>query len=279
MADLALHLGAFVLAWWLCTGLVMLWARARGRARRLTAVWGSSLAAAAAVVGLVALRGATGTGAAYAVAACVFAVWAWGELTFYTGVLAGPRRERCEPDCRGPRHFVHALGASLYHEVALLVAGAVVAWAGAGAADGLAWKLFLVLWTAHQSARLNVLLGVRNCDPRLLPEAVSHLAGFFRRRRMNPLYPVTLLGFIGTAAVQVDAAVAAAGTAAGAGEALLAAALAVAVLEHAVLMLPVPLDRLWEWAVRTEEGGPAAERSSSSTGRTGQRVAARCDGR
>lgn len=95
-----LHLGAFLGAWWLATGFVMMLARLDGGGRGRS-LWLSTAAAAAGIAGVAALRGAEGTAAAYAVAACTLAVWAWGELTFYSGAVAGPRTERCPEGCGG----------------------------------------------------------------------------------------------------------------------------------------------------------------------------------
>ena len=51
---------------------------------------------------------------------------------------------------------------------------------------------FIVLWWMHQSARLNVFLGVSNLNADFLPEHLAHIRSFFRNAPMNLLFPFSV---------------------------------------------------------------------------------------
>ena len=51
---------------------------------------------------------------------------------------------------------------------------------------------FIVLWWMHQSARLNVFLGVSNLNAEFLPEHLAHIRSFFRSAPMNLLFPFSV---------------------------------------------------------------------------------------
>ena len=53
--------------------------------------------------------------------------WGWQELSLYTGFVTGPRKQFCPAGCTGWRHFGHALGVNLWHEIAI-VAVALGTW-------------------------------------------------------------------------------------------------------------------------------------------------------
>ncbi len=106
---------------------------------------------------------------------------------------------------------------------------------------------YLVLWSMWQSAKINIYLGARNLGESRFPPHLAHLASCFRRGTMNALFPLSVTG--GTIAVVVlvqhglgvDAFEAASCM-------LMAALMALAVIEHWFLILPLPLDGLWTWS-------------------------------
>jgi putative photosynthetic complex assembly protein 2 len=101
------------------------------------------------------------------------------------------------------------------------------------------------------SAKLNLFLGVRNRGERFLPDHLRYLEGFLRRRRMNVLFPFSIV--LGTAATVWLAQRAAAGVTAFemTGAALVAALLGLAVIEHGFMMIPVSIESLWSWGFRS----------------------------
>jgi putative photosynthetic complex assembly protein 2 len=109
------------------------------------------------------------------------------------------------------------------------------------------------------SAKLNVFLGVRNLTEQFVPAHLRYLRTYFRRARLNPLMPVSLLaGTIVVARLGRDA-LASGGTELFVVERVLVTSiLALAVLEHVFLTLPVPDAVLWSWATRTRRGRQAS---------------------
>jgi putative photosynthetic complex assembly protein 2 len=115
------------------------------------------------------------------------------------------------------------------------------------------------------SAKLNLHFGVRNLGTELLPPHLQYLRSFFRRRALNPLLPVSVAAATAVAAVLVlGAAAPGASPFEVAAGMLVAALLALAIVEHLFMVLPVPLDALWAWTRRPRRPVPAAESISSS---------------
>ncbi len=61
---------------------------------------------------------------AYTAFTCGVLIWGWLEISFYMGYVTGPRTHHCDHGCSGWRHFGHAIQASLYHEIAVLLLAA-----------------------------------------------------------------------------------------------------------------------------------------------------------
>jgi len=243
---------AVLLLWWAGTAAVVYLdgLPARTFVRSFVA---STLLLVAAVLGAHALLPATTTAAAFLGFLCGFLAWAWGEVGFYTGFVTGPRRERCEEGCAGWRHLGHALLASLWHELALLGVLAVLIWAsGGGGSDGnrVALWTYAILLAGHESARLNVLLGVRNVNAEFLPEHLRYLEGFLRRRPLNALFPFAFLGFAAATLWLAGRAMASPAAFEAVSAWLLTATAGVATLEHLMLVVPLPVGRLWSWSLR-----------------------------
>ena len=179
-------------------------------------------------------------------------VWGWHEMAFFMGFLTGPRKTACAPDCRGWRHFRHGVAACIDHELAILATGIAVAWAGWGAPNQVGMWTFMALWGMRLSAKLNVFLGVLNLGEAFLPAHLTYLLSFMRRRRMNWLMPVSLAAGTLLTAVLVHRAAAPGDSAAQqAGLVFLAAMVALGVVEHAMLVTPLPFAALWSfWLAR-----------------------------
>lgn len=172
--------------------------------------------------------------------------WGWQEMSFYMGYVTGSRKQPCPENCRGWPHFVHAVQTSLYHELAIIVAAVAVVWLTWGAPNQIGMWTFMVLWWMHQSAKLNVFLGVRNLNEEFLPEHLEFLKGFLNKKSMNLLFPFSVTISTVITALLVVAAMAE-GTSAfeRAGYTFLAVLMALAILEHWMLVLPMPTATLW----------------------------------
>jgi putative photosynthetic complex assembly protein 2 len=102
---------------------------------------------------------------------------------------------------------------------------------------------------------------VRNLSEEFLPEHLAYLKSFFRRRPMNWLFPLSVTGGTVLAGLLVVRALHP-GLSDGevAGLMLVAAFLALAIVEHWMMVLPIDTTRLWRWAMRarTRRGGQEA---------------------
>jgi len=137
---------------------------------------------------------------------------------------------------------------------ALAVAVATATWGGANQTG--MWT-FLVLWVMRQSAKLNIFLGARNLNETFLPAHLQYLQTYFRRRVMNPLFPVSVL-FSSIVAWWIWQASGVEGITPFALTSLTFAAmlLSLAVLEHWFLVLPLPSEALWAWGLRSRVATP-----------------------
>jgi putative photosynthetic complex assembly protein 2 len=76
-----------------------------------------------------------------------------------------------------------------------------------------------------------------------------YLGSYFRRRRINALLPLSLLAG-GAVAVALIAAALDAGGAERVGLLLVSSMLVLALLEHLLMVTPLPPTALWRWALR-----------------------------
>jgi putative photosynthetic complex assembly protein 2 len=269
MSQLALPALHGLLIWWCGTALILF---LDGLPRR-TFPW--SIAGATAVLG-VALYGLTTSASdtsmvgAYTAFTCGVFVWAWLEISFYTGYVTGPRRHCCAAGCSGLRHFGHAVLASLYHEIAILLAASLVVAATWRGTNQFGTWTFVALWWMHQSARLNVFLGVSNLNIEFLPAHLDYLRSFFALRPMNPLFPVSVT--LSTIAALLLAQHAQSGRGdpfRTTGFTLLATLMVLAILEHWFLVLPVSVVRIWNgmwrWSLGSRSERAKAKRPPQVT--------------
>jgi putative photosynthetic complex assembly protein 2 len=237
-----------VFVWWFATGAI-LWLDGRPRATWRTSMTAATVAMAAAFVGLAATADDASVAGTYLAFSCAIVIWGWKELAFLTGFVTGSRRSACPEGARGWRRAGYALDAILHHEFAIVLLGsAVIAIAWGGANETGAWT-FLVLWLMRISAKLNLFLGVRNRGEAFLPEHLHYLASYFGRRPINPLLPVVVLASgLAAAWLWSGALDPAASDAAVAGRALVATLLSLAIVEHLLMIVPLPSIALWRWA-------------------------------
>jgi putative photosynthetic complex assembly protein 2 len=243
-----------VFLWWFATGaIIYLDLLPRWTFKQSFAAY-SALAATCLVWLTECSRDVTPIGA-YAAFTASLLVWGWFEISFYMGFVTGPRAVPVPPGSRGFAHFMRALGACLWHELAIVAGAALIAAVTWGAPNKVGLWTFLILWLMHESARLNVLLGVRNVAEEFVPDHLVFLRGFLRRRRMNPLFPFSVgFGIWLVHRLAVTALAPDASRFATVGLALLATLTLLALIEHVFLMLPLNFAALWRWSLSARDG-------------------------
>ena len=237
--------------WWFSTGAIMY---LDGLPRR-TFKWsilGASMLALLSLWATVATKNDLSVRAAYAAFTYGLLAWGWQEISFYMGYVTGPRQTPCPEGCSGWKHFGHAIQTSLWHELAIIASAIAITACAWGGKNQVAVWTFMVLWWMHQSAKLNVFLGVRNLNEEFLPEHLQFLRSFLTKKPMNLLFPFSITISTVILVRLVQAAIAPHATRFDrAGFCFLSVLMALAVLEHWLLVLPLPAAKLWGWSLRS----------------------------
>lgn len=247
--------------WWSSTGAILLAVRRADRAGGVAHGMTAACAVPLLVLGAALVAGSaggSGLGHVYAGFLGAVAVWGWIELAFLLGVVTGPESRPATPGLAGWARFARAWGTVAHHELALLAGLLGVALLAAQAPTPVAVGTYGILFAARILAKLNLFLGVPRINTAFLPQRLLHLQGYFRRGPATPLYAVTVAA-LGVLAAWLATGIAAAPTLPEAVAAALLAALAgLALAEHALMVLPLPDDRLWRWMLPEAAPAPAA---------------------
>lgn len=256
MFELGFPILYTLFVWWFSTGVILYLDGLPARTHRWS-FGGASLLLAAALFGLHQSSTDASVNGAYVAFTWAVAAWGWVEMSFLLGYVTGPRRTPCPPDAVGWRRFATAVEVILHHELAIVALAATVIAATWGGANQVGAWTFLVLWAMRQSAKLNLFLGVRNLNEHFLPPHLGYLQSYFRRRRMNLLFPLSVTAATALAVIIWERALAAeAGAFGTAGLALVGTLLTLAILEHWFLVLPLPSEVLWSWGLRSRTSPP-----------------------
>jgi putative photosynthetic complex assembly protein 2 len=245
--------------WWFSTGLII-YLDGLPRSTYRWTMLGATAALGVACYGLVVSRSDTGIAGAYHAFTGALVVWGWLEASFLLGFLSGGRKEPCPPGCSFWRRFRLAAETVAHHELAIAAGAALVLALTWGGSNPVGPWTFLLLWGMRCSAKLNLFLGVPNLNSQFFPDHLRFLVSYLPKKPMNLFFPVSITASTALAVLLVQRAIAAE-PAAATGLTLVVALLALAILEHWFLMLPVPDAALWSWAQRktaADESGPEA---------------------
>lgn len=252
MSSPWIAIGFAVFMWWFCTGIVLL----LDNLPRTTFRWSLFLSSAlgvTALFGLAHTAGQDSLAGAYCAFTCALLVWGWHELTFLTGWITGPRRTPLRAGTEGWPRFRAAVGAILWHELAILAVGAAIVAITWGQANQVGTLTFVLLWVMRVSAKFNLFLGVRNLSEEFLPAHLAYMGSYFRRRPMNALLPWSVIGgIVWVTLLVIDVQAPGTSPAAVVGTTLVATLLVMAVVEHLLLVAPLPSTALWRWAMRRD---------------------------
>ncbi|TCT18211.1 putative photosynthetic complex assembly protein PuhE [Thiobaca trueperi] len=241
--------------WWFSTGVVLYLDNLPGRTFRWTLLGGATVLALA-IFGLVVSSASTDILSAYIAFSCGLVIWGVLEMSYFTGFLTGPRKIPCPPACSEWRRFGLAIMTSLYHELAVIATGLFLIMLSWGEPNQVGVWTFVVLWLMRWSAKLNLFLGVPNLNEEWLPEHLRYLKTYMVKRGMNLLFPISVtLSTVVTVLIVLRAMAPEAAGAGAVGLILVATLLALAILEHWFLVLPLPDEALWAWALPSGESG------------------------
>jgi hypothetical protein len=250
MTDTFIALGFAIFIWWFSTGIVILLNRMSRTAVTLSLVI-SSVLGLAALLGLAHTAQQTGVMGAYCAFTCALLAWGWNELSFLTGWITGPQKTAILKSTSGWPRFTASFNAVAWHELSILVVGLLIVAITWDAPNQVGTGTYLVLWVMRTSAKLNLFFGVRNLSEEFLPVHLAYLESFFKRRRMNAFFPFAVVSALVGLWNLVDfAQQATTPPAQMVGAVLVGTMLALAIVEHFMLVLPLDTTALWRWAIR-----------------------------
>ena len=238
--------------WWFSTGAI-LWvvkgADVRGRMAHMRSVALGVPILAAGLGGVIMSLGHATIPGVYLAFVAALAVWGWIELAFLSGIITGPSPYRCPAGAGLWERFIRAWGTIAYHEMLLFLTLSGLAFLSDGAANRFAFYTFAVLFLARISAKLNLFFGVPKVNADFLPIPLGHLPSHFKQARLNPVFPFSVTGLTYAAFLWVERTLGAGTPAETVGYALLATLTLLALLEHWMMVLPIPDDKLWRWMI------------------------------
>ncbi|MEO1201347.1 MAG: putative photosynthetic complex assembly protein PuhE [Pseudomonadota bacterium] len=256
--DYALPVVFAIAAWWTST-VVLIYRAGLDKQTYPMTLAATTVVALLGVLLLVMTRNAASPAAPYLAFLGALSLWAWHEVSYLFGFVSGPRPEACPPDATGWRRFLFGIRASIYHELAIVATAVLLAFVTFDASNRVGLWTFVVLWLMRWSAKLNIFLGVRNLHEEFWPDHLSYLSSFTRTRNMNELFPWSIAAAaVGLLGLIIAAATAGEDTLQRTAAVLVATILALAMLEHCLLMLKVRDEMLWLPGLRSRRSDGAA---------------------
>ena len=245
-----------VAIWFIATGLIA-WADNRESATFSKSVM---IGGAGGVLGLVLILLAslsTAVGAVYMAFVGALLVWAWHEISFLTGAVAGPRRGVADPGLTGVARFRQASATVMHHEVVLALTALLLISLSWNAPNQIGASVFVLMFGLRMTSKINLFVGVPNSTSEMLPEQLAYLKTYFGPNRMTVLLAVSIAAIAGVTAWFAALALAAPlGSAAMVGASLLCTLCLLGALEHLFLALPFRDGMLWGWALPRRRAAP-----------------------
>jgi putative photosynthetic complex assembly protein 2 len=246
--SIFLPLIVVTLLWFVSTGLVAM------VHHRMRQSYGQALmlAGGCAVVGLGLILLSIHSMASWAIyASCLggLLIWAWHEISFLTGAVAGTHRDMCPAGASRWQRFSLATLALVHHEIALVMTAALLLSLGAATANATGAYMFALLFLFRLSAKLNIYWGVPNLNDELLPRHMHYLKSYFGPKRLSPALPLSIMLILGLTLYFAQLAVDAGQPNAALQISLLAGLSGLAALEHIFLAIPFRDSALWSWAM------------------------------
>lgn len=243
----AIVYAAFV--WWFSTGVIF-YLNARPAHTFRVSMVAATVVLALALLGIQTSAQLETVPAAFCAFTCGVLVFGWHTMSYYMGIITGPNRSSCPEGLGLAQRFLRAFATGIYHELAIVATIALVAAMTWGAPNQFGLWTFVLLWAMHVSAKLNVFLGIRNLNKEFIPQRLQYLTTYFRQKRMNPLFPFSVTAGTLLTYFLIERAIAPTSEPfAAIGYTLVASLMALAVIEHWFMILPIHAEKLWRWSL------------------------------
>lgn len=247
-AALILPFAVVVILWFVSTGLVaMLNHRLRQSFGRALIIAG--VCAFGGLALLVLTSHLTAIWAVYASFLGGLLIWAWHEISFLTGAVAGSHRNSCPEGAKGWQRFSMATMALIHHEIAIAMTAALLLSLAAMTANPTGAYAFALLAIFRLSSKLNIYRGVPNMSDELLPAHLDYLKSYFGPRQLRPPLLLSIVAILAIALYFGFAAVQAGTAHETVSAGLLCCLSLLAALEHFFFAIPFRDSRLWQWAL------------------------------
>lgn len=180
---------------------------------------------------------------------------AWTAIItlFFEGWVVGPPLADLGDATRGWNGAWSAIRATWHWEALALVMIGAVAWSVRRAPNRVALWTLLLFWGAHQTAKLNLFVGVANSGAEIFPPYLSHLPRYFGPAENSPLLWLTIEGFAVMTIWLLLPSMRPMDNGARMRRLVIAALAGLAAAEHALLATRLPI-MLWEHFLRVGRG-------------------------
>jgi len=239
-----------VLLWWGATGLIIFSCR-----RKQWRPWVFGAVTAVQPLAFWQLwnsRESTDVGGVFMAFFWAFIIWCWVETGYYAGFVVGRSVPELEPDAPTGLRFRRAIAANLYHELFILALSVAVIVAGWGGSNEIGLWTFMILHWTHQSAKINIFLGVSNLTTEYLPDNLKYMAQYFTQKSLNSFFPFSVTASIVIATLLFNSILASPTAGQQVGQAILFIVMVAAILEHWWLVIPMQ-GNVWEWALKSSK--------------------------
>ena len=236
--------------WWFSTGLILCRVRLADRAgagAHLRSFFWSLPIQAIGLWGLVETAHDASVLGVYLAFLSALAVWGWIELAFLSGQITGPNRVPCPDDAPEWKRFLRAWGTIAYHELALVAVLTLLVYEVWREPNPFGLYTFALLFFARISAKLNLFYGVPRINTEFLPKPLAHMPSYFRNDITTGLSPFSIMSLGFVTAIFLQGTLTAEAATDRVALALLTALLGLALLEHLLMVLPLPDAKLWRW--------------------------------
>ena len=237
-------------AWWMSTGTILVVVRMADRRGNGSHLKVTIFAMTILLIGLWGYRSSLSSGdtqATYIAFFSALAVWGWIELAFLSGVITGPNKLDASKDLPEWERFLRAWGTVAYHELLLFIVLVWIVSIGWGQENTVGLWTFIILYFARISAKLNLYFGVPRINTEFIPEKLMHLPSHFRKAELNQFFPLAVTVLTFAVAYWIERVFVSNTIPDKVGYSLLAALSTLALIEHWLMVVPLPDAKLWRW--------------------------------
>jgi len=236
-----------LLSWWFGTGIILLLVRIpRGMFSSARLFW-TAISVPALYLIVLSMQDNSNK-STYLGFISTIVICGWQELAFLTVWISGSRTAELECELNLWNRFKQSVMVIWHHELALLITFLGLLYLQAGNPNHTAICTFTLLWLMRLSSKLNIFFGVPLVGREYLPKHLAYLGSYFRKSPVSKFFYLSfsLASITWVLIVREGHAEHMAITP---HWVLLATLLGLAIVEHALMVIPLSLEKVWGWAL------------------------------